>query len=216
MDLQARLVDLGIDLTEEEFIGAVKRVSSLYARDFTFGIYSEEDIIQECYVITLKELHRFDKNKAIGLTTIDKVERFLYVMLLNRIKNLKRDKFCKTNSPCKDCYDGEPCTGTHNYCQKFLDWKSSNDSKMSVMNPWSLNSENDDCEREQHSILPCTKSEGLFNGVDLNDFITVISPKLNKDMQLSLDALRKGEKIGHAKRAALLEQIHEILGEDNG
>lgn len=213
MGFKEQLLEYNIDLTEEQMIAAVKRVSSLYARDFTFGIYAEEDIIQECYIIALKELHRFDHKKSSGIETIDQVERFLYVMLLSRIKNLKRDKFCKTNSPCPDCYKGEPCTGTDKFCKKHQEWKVSNDSKMSVMNPWSLNTEHDDCDHDQNQILPCSKAEGFFNGVDVSDLISVIRPKLTKDMQESFDLLCAGEKIGYAKKAALLEQIHEIIGE---
>lgn len=82
------------------------------------------------------------------------MESWLYVVLLNRIKNLKRDKFCRNDPPCMSCYKNSPCLDG-DYCDDFIEWKKRNDSKMSVYNPWSLEAEGDET---QHDV-ECPTSE---------------------------------------------------------
>ena len=213
MSLKEQLTTLGIDLTEEQVVGAIKRISTLLVKDFTFGIHSEEDIEQECFHIALKQLYRFDLEKSKGDTILDKLESFLYVVVLSRLKNFKRDRFCKTNTPCVECYRGEPCLGPNQYCEAFKEWKLVNNAKMSVQNPYSLNVEFHASDRGQNEILVCKKSEHSFSGVDLKDMINVIRPKLTPTLQEYFDVLCRGEKLGYAKKASLLEAIHEIIGE---
>lgn len=219
MNLKEKIEILKLNLTEEEVIGAIKRVSSLFARDLTFSIYAEEDILQESFIIAFNRIHKFklSKGSVRGTKThLDQLERFFYVTILNRIKNLKRDKFCRNDPPCLDCYKGNTCGIAGAFCEKYKEWKERNDIRMSIHNPWSLSPKDESRPNDPEDLkaddIPCPNSEKLFDGIDVKDAIHLIKLKLSKEYLELFNALYSGQKIGYAKKAALLEQIHDILG----
>lgn len=215
--LKEKIKLMKLDLTEEEVLKSIKRVISLIAKKSVFPGYSEDDISQESYIIALKQLDKFDVAKASskgGEGLIQKLENFLYFILSKRLINLKRDKFSRNDPPCRKCYLGALCTNGK-ACTKFLIWKERNDVKMSSQNPWSLSTNDDDRftdDLEDPYYLPCPNSEKLFDGIDVGDAVQLIRSKLSPELLDSFNTLYEGGKVGYAKKALLLEEIHEILG----
>lgn len=219
--LQKQIEKSKIKLSEQQILDSINRISKLFAADFTFGIYDVDDIIQECFIIAIKQLSKFKKSKWSKKSgdLQYKLECFLYVVLLNRIKNLKRDKFCRTDPPCIKCHREQPCYNG-SFCEEYLNWKNNNNKKMSVANPYSLSySLNDDGNDDSKAIsrekiehdFECDQSEKLLGQIENKDIINLIRSKLPKHMIDDFDSIRQGISIGHRRKHLLLNYIREIL-----
>jgi DNA-directed RNA polymerase specialized sigma24 family protein len=69
----------------EEQLEVVQRIGDKLAAKYTFGVYDEDDIRQEIFLISALALPKFDPEKAT-------LENFLFVHVSNRLKTLIRDK----------------------------------------------------------------------------------------------------------------------------
>ena len=210
MSLVKSIEKLGLNLTEEQVVKSIRRVSSLLAKQYMFPSYEEEDIMQEAMIIAIKQIERFDPSKSRNpkKSIIEKLEDFLYVVINSRLNNFKRDNFCRNNPPCLDCYYGIPCT-KGKFCKAFNEWKNKNNIKMSIYNPMSLHSNSESFDNEV--ILPCPNSEKLFDGIDLDDVIDIIRKKLPPEFLEVFNKMYSGQKISYSRKAVLLEHIREIL-----
>lgn len=70
-------------MTEEQ-LKTIQKISDKLAAKYTFGVYDEDDIKQEIFIIAAKALPNFDPEKA-------SLENFLFVHISNRLKTLIRD-----------------------------------------------------------------------------------------------------------------------------
>ncbi len=203
-----------LKISDEKLVEYITRVSKLFARDFTFGIYDEDDILQECILIGFKVIKKFKHNKSSGVTLEEKLERFLYVSILNRLKNFRRDKFCRNDAPCAKCYKGKFCCN-NSPCPAFQRWKKVNDTKMSVQSPFSLN-ETNTYSLQMEDILICGDSQRYLDGVDSNDMIKLLESKLNVKLLEDFQSMRSGEKISNSRKQRLLDAIRIIVrGEED-
>ena len=82
------------NMTEEEVLQTIKRVSRRYAKKFTFGYYGEEDIMQEAFMISLEAMEKYD-----GLRPL---ENFLAVHIRNRLIVFVRDNYYRKESSMTD------------------------------------------------------------------------------------------------------------------
>lgn len=72
----------------------IQQIAKEYSHKYKFGYYDPEDIEQECIIIGLEGLQRYDNKKPL--------ENFLRVHIKNRIKNLRRNKFFRYGCKCED------------------------------------------------------------------------------------------------------------------
>lgn len=73
------------NVTEQEFVEIVQRISKKLAGRYVFASYESADIEQEAFIIAMEALPRYDNSKPL--------ENFLYVHINNRLKNFKRDNY---------------------------------------------------------------------------------------------------------------------------
>ena len=73
------------NLTEQEVIGVITKVSKKLAPKFVFASYEIEDIEQEAFLMGVEGLERYDSTKPL--------ENFMYAHINNRLKNFKRDNY---------------------------------------------------------------------------------------------------------------------------
>lgn len=73
------------NMTEEQVISTISRVSSRLANKFTFANYEEEDIAQEAFIIGMDAMDRYDEVRPL--------ENFLSTHIKNRLINFKRDNY---------------------------------------------------------------------------------------------------------------------------
>lgn len=68
--------------TEEEVLSIIEELSTVYANKYAFSYYSVDDLRQECFIMAVEGLHKYNGEFAL--------RNFLSVHLRNRILNLKR------------------------------------------------------------------------------------------------------------------------------
>ena len=73
------------NLSEQEVIDVIVRVSKKLAPKFVFASYEAEDIEQEAFLMGVEGLARYDSSKPL--------ENFIYTHINNRLKNFKRDNY---------------------------------------------------------------------------------------------------------------------------
>jgi len=73
------------NLSEQEVIDVITRVSKKLAPKFVFASYEAEDIEQEAFLMGVEGLERYDSSKPL--------ENFMYAHISNRLKNFKRDNY---------------------------------------------------------------------------------------------------------------------------
>lgn len=216
MSLAKSIEKLGLNLTEDQVVKSIRRVSSLLAKQYMFPGYDEDDIMQQAMIIAIKQIGQFDisKSRNSKKTVVEKLEDFLYVVINNRLNNFKRDNFCRNNPPCLDCYYGIPCS-KGDICEGFKEWKKKNNARMSIHNPVSLNSNEESFDSDNDVHLPCPNSEKLIDGIDLKDIVEIIRKKLPTEYLDLFNKMYSEQKISNTRKAALLEQIREILNVEN-
>ncbi len=73
------------NMTEEQVITTISRISSRLANKYTFPNYEAEDIEQEAFIIGMEAMNRYDENRPL--------ENFLSIHIKNRLSNFKRDNY---------------------------------------------------------------------------------------------------------------------------
>lgn len=71
-------------MTQEEVVELILKIAKKHAKKREFDIYDDDDIVQECYLIAVDVLEKYDGSYPI--------ENFLRVCILNRLINLYRKK----------------------------------------------------------------------------------------------------------------------------
>lgn len=73
------------NMSEQEVIDIILKVSRRLAPKFVFASFEEEDIVQEAFIIGLEGLDRYDSSRPLS--------NFMYTHISNRLKNFKRDNY---------------------------------------------------------------------------------------------------------------------------
>ena len=73
------------NMSEQEVVDTIAKVSERLSNEFTFAFYTAEDIQQEAFILGMEALERYDEGKPL--------ENFLFVHIGNRLKNFKRDNY---------------------------------------------------------------------------------------------------------------------------
>jgi hypothetical protein len=73
------------NMTEDQVVSTIYKISSRLASKFTFPNYEEDDITQEAFIIGMEALDRYDGVRPL--------ENFLSIHIKNRLKNFKRDNY---------------------------------------------------------------------------------------------------------------------------
>jgi DNA-directed RNA polymerase specialized sigma24 family protein len=76
--------------TQEEVLNLISKISLRIAKKFPIPGYEPEDIQQECYLMALDAVERYDEQLPL--------ENFLSIHLRNRVINFRRDKYLRKQS----------------------------------------------------------------------------------------------------------------------
>ena len=183
-------------LTEDEVMRAMDKAIALLAQTFTFGYFDSDDIRQEAYIFGLEALVRYDPSRPL--------ENFLYSHIKNRLINFKRDKYHRTDPPCKICAEhGKHQDGS--ICAKYTAWKKRNSSKQNLMRPLdiqNLSDENEKSVRHSHNII---------DEATLSEARAVIDSDLSVELRSIYLRIRAGESVPKAKRVKLENALRDII-----
>lgn len=183
-------------LTEEEVMIAMNKAVALLAQTFSFGYFDSDDIRQEAYIFGLEALPRYDPSRPL--------ENFLYSHMKNRLINFKRDKYHRTDPPCKICAEhGKHPDGST--CSKYTAWKKRNASKQNLMRPLdiqNLSDENEKSVRQSHNII---------DEATLAEARAVIDNNLSVELRSIYLRIKAGESVPKAKRVKLENALRDLI-----
>jgi DNA-directed RNA polymerase specialized sigma24 family protein len=118
------------NMTSEEVIEVIQRVSKRLAGKFAFGYYDRDDIEQEAFFIACDGLESYDESRPL--------ENFLSVHLNNRLTNFRRDNYYRAQKPCAEC-NGVLCERCERRSFKI-------NSKKNLMDPINIQTVRDENE----------------------------------------------------------------------
>ena len=183
------------NLTEQEVLAAMDKAIALLATTFMFGYYDSDDIRQEAYIFGLEALPRYDPSRPL--------ENFLYTHIKNRLINFKRDKYHRTDPPCKICAEhGKHPDGST--CQKYLAWKRRNASKQNLMRPQDIQTA-DDTDRSMKV------NQSVVEDANIAECLELIDKNLDVELRSTYIRMKYGESVPKSKRLKVENAIKEIL-----
>jgi DNA-directed RNA polymerase specialized sigma24 family protein len=183
------------NLTETEVMAAMDKAIALLAQTFVFGYFDSNDIRQEAYIFGLEALPRYDPGRPL--------ENFLYTHIKNRLINFKRDKYHRTDPPCKICAEhGKHQDGS--ICPKYTAWKKRNASKQNLMRPQDIQTA-DDSDRSMKM------NQSVVDDVNIIECLELIDLHLDVELRSTYIRMRYGESVPKAKRLKVEEAVKEIL-----
>lgn len=177
-------------MTEAQVLAAIEKTAAILSPSFVFGCYDLDDIKQEARQACLLALAKYDPSRPL--------ENFLYTHVRNRLINLKRNKFRRTDAPCKQCHSGEPCEDG-SFCKVYERWVVRNDTKANLMRPSELAGESLD------------EQEGPDEEVIRNETWRLIDERLPASMRTTYLKMRDGVSVPKSKRDEVLAEIRSIL-----
>ena len=182
-------------LTEKEVMVAMDKAIALLAQTFVFGYFDSDDIRQEAYIFGLEALPRYDPSRPL--------ENFLYTHIRNRLINFKRDKYHRTDPPCKICAEhGKHPDGS--ICQKYLTWKKRNASKQNLMRPQDIQTADD-------SNKSMKMNQSVVDDANILECLELIDLNLDVELRSTYIRMRNGEPVPKTKRIKVEDAIKEIL-----
>ena len=152
------------------------------AHKYRFGYYDVEDIKQEAYIIAMEAMERYDESRPL--------ENFLAVHISNRLKNFKRDNFCRP--------DYIPPSG------KAV---NDNDTKRFLMEPLDIANIRDEHERNMRD------DDSTHDRAIRKEIMEIVDVRL--DMSLRSDYLRilHDVYVPKPRREQIYAAIVDILNE---
>jgi DNA-directed RNA polymerase specialized sigma24 family protein len=174
---------------------AMDKAITLLAQTFIFGYFDADDIKQEAYIFGLEALPRYDPNRPL--------ENFLYTHIKNRLINFKRDKYHRTDPPCKICAEhGKHPDGST--CPKYLAWKKRNASKQNLMRPQDIQTADDNNKSMK-------MNQSVVDDANILECLELIDLHLDVELRSTYIRMRNGEPVPKAKRTKVENAIKEIL-----
>lgn len=185
--------DVSIEETNIHILQIIHDVCITLSHRHKFGYHSEDDIFQEGYKEAIKVLQRnvYDiSKKPLG--------NFLYVHIHNRLSNLKRKQFFRSEAPCKCCDAFNPGPSP---CKRWHEWNRRNESKQRLMRPMPLSGD---------SNLPAPPSDPS-EAVILGELTSYIEARLPADLFEDYLIFKSEGDLPKARRNRVRSVLRTIL-----
>lgn len=185
------------NISEAQFVDAVKRICQNIARNYVFGPFTLEDIKQQAFVLAIEALPRYDVSRPL--------ENFLYVHICNRLNNLRRDFYKQTEAPCKLCdnrMDGDTAHTDSRFCDQHRQWLVKNSRKHRVVQPADITVSDSSSYAASDNVLEKLEQEELL--VKIDKFLPV-------EHRSAYLKLREGVALPKAKLEELLAVLRKVL-----
>ena len=201
-------MNLPNNVTEEQLIQIVKKVTKNLVHKIQFSYFTPEDLQQEAFIEGLKGLKSWDGKRPL--------ENFLAVHIKNRLLNLKRRNFSRHEPPCQKCPFSCPKSKVFisecelftdkNDCEKWAGWIERNKVKENIAKPSNIHILSD----EEEGAIQC--NDDLDNYVDGAILRERIEDELPIEFRADFLRLLSGATVQKHKLAKLKDKIREILG----
>lgn len=187
--------------SEHQVLEAIERAVAILAPGFVFGHYDVEDVKQEGRMAAVKAVESGKYDPARPL------ENFVYTAVRNALVNLKRDKFHRTDPPCRACHAGDHCC-LPGPCKKYADWSARNADKANIARPLGLDYVADEKERRTR-VAPAAEAD-----VEVAELVARIDAELPVELRQVYLQMRAGVSVPRTKRAQVEQAVRTILGDD--
>lgn len=184
-------------LTQNQ-LDVIMEVADFLSSRYRFGYYTKEDIQQEAFIIGAQAIPQYDENRGTSLKT------FLYTHINNRLKNLKRDRFCCPTQFCEKCEEfGTLCATCENKLKQ-------NAIKRNIINTVDID-----------AITNIDKESSMFEYMDPtiimenDEVFSLIDKFLPISMRTDYLRIMDGDKVSKNRRMRVYAKIKEIL-QNNG
>lgn len=195
-------------MTEDQVLAIIEKVVIEFAESYTFGYYELDDIKQEARMEAIKALPKYDPNDSNGNPTRP-LANFLFSHVKNRLLNLRRNKYKRTDPPCDLCHNNREHEHDDGHvCKKYLIWKKRNSTKANLTRPLTLDGIS---EEGEPSIAVDDKVPNMAN---INELRDMINEKLDPGLRIDYLRILAKEKIPKARRIAVEIAIKEIISEN--
>ena len=192
------------DITEEIKLDAIEHVVRYVTKGFQFGYFSEEDIEQHARLEALKGLPAFDTARIPeGGDVSSALKNFLFIRIKRRLLNLLRDKYKRSDAPCKKCHANEPHKRTTK-CQRYADWFARNQSRINLIWPVDIDVVPEAC---------ATEKDRPEDAVALSELFALVDMKLPARLLLVYRKHMSGEKVRKSELEELEAEVKKIIGE---
>jgi len=184
----------------------ILKIARKVAPSFRFGSHTNADMIQQAAMFACEALAsgKYDSTRPL--------ENFLYTSVINKLINFRRDKFRRTDTPCKLCYGYDDNFTGHSdgrYCEIFKVWHKRNVRKQNVLSPLDICSIND--ENESNVRVPSSVVEEAIE----KESLALIDERLPVELRVTYLQMREGLSVPKIKRDEVERFILNILGETN-
>lgn len=175
---------------QQETIETIQRVIKKIAPKYTFGYYDVEDIEQECFIMALKGLDKYDPK-------LSALETFLHTYLNSQMKNFIRDNYLRRDVNCHIC-QGEDVNCPHCLPRR---WKFA--KKKHLMEPIDITTvDNEACINDD-------VHEDLVN----KEIFSIINQCLEIHLRTDYLKMLEGSYVPKQRRIIIKERIREIIEE---
>jgi DNA-directed RNA polymerase specialized sigma subunit len=195
------------NITEEEFLDAVDKISKKLIYKFKFGYHEIEDMKQQATIFALQGLKNYDSSRPL--------ENFLWTHVRNRLFNFKRDNYYRPDNVCIGCKYYDPdMKKSSNQCAKFSDkneceiYSSSlnrNTIRKNLMKPNHI-------DTEHNNIRP---TNNISNIITNEEILQIIEDNIDTKFRMSYLKLKGGDKILRSELVKLQNHIYGILEKFN-
>jgi DNA-directed RNA polymerase specialized sigma24 family protein len=188
---------------EADFITAVTDVVRQLSHKYSFGIYSEDDLLQEGYEWALRAIHKYDARRT-------RLFNFLYSHIRNRLFNLRRDKLERLTPPCSRCplnaFVNNVCTlysDDLEECTHYSKWITRNNAKRSLMTSTQLDEPSNGETKSPLEVLATRER------------ISELRELLDDEADLRVfDAILANEKVPRATFDRLIAKLKEMISDE--
>jgi len=167
-------------MTEAQVVETIQKVVKRVAHKYKFGFYDYDDICQEGFLIAMEGLQRYDGDRPL--------ENFLAVHVSNRLKNFKRDNFCRQQSI--------PSSGVQ---------LERNNTKRFLMEPLDISNVRDENESNMRV------DDNFVAYIEQKEYMQIIDKELDVSMRSDYLRILHGVYVPKPRREQILNEINNII-----
>ncbi len=199
-----------IGYTEKQVLDAIEKAVRILAPKYVFGTVEEDDLKQEGRLEAILALNKKVKSEDGTLVPMydpsRPLENFIYTVVNSRLLNYKRNKFTRSDTPCKPCHQGNPCSGNGSPCHKYTEWFERNRIKTNIHSPLGIDNVADEHESS-------TRMESsVESDAEIHEILCLIDTKLPADLRADYLRMRAQVNVPRARRQLVEAAVHEIIG----
>lgn len=186
----------------EEVLKIVKQIASTLSYKFRFGYLTHEDITQECYILAMQSMEKYDG--------VSPLENYLRVCIKNRLCSFKRDNYQRlyeNKCKCDLCNDKGLSYEEKIVCKKYKMWYDKNQTRKNVLLPIGLQY----VAREDNKLVEDDRNPA--NIAANKEVFELIDRALPVNMRGDYLKMKAGIKVGKAREEEILAKIRSLLND---